>query len=306
MTNTCSPSPVGTRSAPRPPRVLRRVDVPLGVRHQAQHPAGRVADACHVGHRAVGIVGKRQVGGRRQVSGRRQGAVGCPTIFLRQVTQHELSRRCQPCQGGRVAGDELAFPVRDGQIHRVDARQEDALRPLRPEPHPAILVLARVVVRERGRRAVRRLIVQQDARLDHHLEAVADAQDQFAGRFELAQRLGQVVPHLHRENLAGRHVVAEAESARNAQDLEAVQQTRVVQQAVDVQGFGLRSGGLEGEGGFVVAVRARGTEDQDGGGHCSFFFFFFFYYHLNGASTPREESPGRFPTRRHRRRRQPS
>ena len=46
-----------------PAGMMRGIEMPLGVRHQAQYPAGSVADAGHVGHRAVGVVGKGQMGG---------------------------------------------------------------------------------------------------------------------------------------------------------------------------------------------------------------------------------------------------
>ena len=110
--------------------------------------------------------------------------------------------------------------------------------------------------------------VQQHARLDQHLKAVADAQDQLAGGLELGQRVGQVVLDLVAQDPAGRHVVAVAEPAGHAEDLEPVEQRRVLQQPVDVQQLGLAAGLLEGEGGFLVAVGARGTQDQDVGvGH---------------------------------------
>ena len=51
------PQPVafGLQPVARPVRVLRRQDVPLRVRHQAQHAAGRVAEPGHVALRAVRV-----------------------------------------------------------------------------------------------------------------------------------------------------------------------------------------------------------------------------------------------------------
>ena len=74
--------------------------------------------------------------------------------------------------------------------------------------------------------------------------------------------------HLVAEDSAGAQVVAVAESAGDAEDLELLEERGLFQQPVDVQGFGLRAGLLEGEGGFGVAVGAGGAEDQDvGRGH---------------------------------------
>ena len=61
-----------------PAGMLRGVDVPLGMRHQAEDAAAGVAQPGHVGHRAVGIVGKRK----------RPAAVA-----LGDVTQHQLPGR---------------------------------------------------------------------------------------------------------------------------------------------------------------------------------------------------------------------
>ena len=133
---------------------------------------------------------------------------------------------------------------------------------------PTVFVLAGVVVGQRGRRAVGWLVVQENARLDDHLKPVADAQDQFAGGLEVGQAAGQVMPHLHGEDLPGGHVVAEAEPAGDAEDLEPIEHGRRLQQAVDVERLGRGAGRFEGEGRFLVAVRAGGSEDEDVGmGH---------------------------------------
>jgi hypothetical protein len=158
--------------------------------------------------------------------------------------------------------------VRDRQIHPLDAIQEDAFRTLHPQPHPTVFIFPRVVVRERGGGAHRRLVRQEHARLDEHLKAVADPEDQFAGGLELGQLGGEVMLHLHGEDPPGRHVVAKTESARDAENLEAGQQTRLVQQPIDVLRGRLRPGFLEGVGGLHVAVRAGGSQNQDVGlGH---------------------------------------
>ena len=59
--NNCRPAH-GAGLAAGPARMVCGIEMPLGVRHQSQYPAGSVADARHVGHRAVGVIGKWQVG----------------------------------------------------------------------------------------------------------------------------------------------------------------------------------------------------------------------------------------------------
>ena len=74
-----------------------------------------------------------------------------------------------------------------------------------------------------------------------------------------------MVEHLVAEDSAGAQVVAVAESAGNAEDLELLEERGLFQKPVDVQGFGLCAGLLEGEGRFGVAVGAGGAKDQDVG-----------------------------------------
>ena len=69
---------------------------------------------------------------------------------------------------------------------------------------------------------------QQHARLDQDLKAVADAEDQLAGRVELVQAVGQVMANLIAEDPAGGDVVAVAEPARQAENLKVGQQSRAI------------------------------------------------------------------------------
>ena len=95
------------------------------------------------------------------------------------------------------------------------------------------------------------------------MEAVANSQDQFARRLELAEHVDQMMLDLVAQNASGGHVVAVAEAARDTQDLIGGQLRRLFQQPADVQRFGFGPGLLEGEGRFQIAVRARGPQDQD-------------------------------------------
>ncbi len=120
----------------------------------------------------------------------------------------------------------------------------------------------------------------RSARLDQHLEPVADAQDQLAGVLESRQALGQMVLDLVGQDASGGHVVAVAETAGDAEDLEPCGQGGLVQQPVDVQHarssrrptrrrrrFPRRNWcpGLEGSGRGVEAWKAEGVEGSLGG-----------------------------------------
>ena len=61
---------------------------------------------------------------------------------------------------------------------------------------------------------------QEQLRLQQDLKAVADAEDQLAGVAERGERVGQVMPNLIAEDAAGGDVVAVAEAAGEAEDLE--------------------------------------------------------------------------------------
>ena len=84
-----------------------------------------------------------------------------------------------------IAGDELPFGVGHRQVHPLDALKEDALGPGRSQFHPATEEPAGVVPRQRGRRLAG-FVVEQQAALHKNLKPVADAEDQFSRRLELA------------------------------------------------------------------------------------------------------------------------
>ena len=75
--------------------------------------------------------------------------------------------------------------------------------------------------------------------------------------------VGEVVADLVGQDAAGSHVVAIAESAGHAENLELVGQIGLFQQPVDVDVPGLGPRLLEGGGGLFVAVGAGGAEDED-------------------------------------------
>ena len=167
---------------------------------------------------------------------------------------------------GQVPGHrvhELPSAWATGRYSRSIPRRNTHATAGRPQLDPAVFVAARVVPGERGRRAAA-IIGQQHARLDEDLEAVADPQDQLARRLERLQALGQMMPDLVGQDAAGRHVVAIAESARQAEDLVRLGQLRDDSSSrLMCISLGPAAGLLEGERGFLVAVRSGSSQDQD-------------------------------------------
>ena len=72
-----------------------------------------------------------------------------------------------------------------------------------------------------------------------------------------------MMQNLVRQDPPGRHVVAVAEPAGDAEDLKLVEQIGFIQQPVDVQQLDLAAGLCESKRGFLVAVRAGGSENED-------------------------------------------
>ena len=84
---------------------------------------------------------------------------------------------------------------------------------------------------------------------------------------EPVERVGEVVADLVGEDPARGDVVAVAEAAGNGQELVVVHKRRAFEDFVDVAILDGGAGELEGVGGFLVAVRAGGPQDQRRGLH---------------------------------------
>ena len=138
--------------------MLRRLDEPLGIGHQPENPAGRVADAGHFAGRAVGV---------RRPPGR---VVGIP--------QHQLTGRVEGVEGLFVAGCEPALGMRYRQFEPVESLEKHAASSLRLKLHPAVDEPAAGVVGQRCPGPAGSIGPQQQARLQQHLKAVADAENQ--------------------------------------------------------------------------------------------------------------------------------
>src|SRR5262245_3319969 len=140
--------------------------------------------------------------------------------------------------------------------------QEDTPSRRRLHENPAILEFALGVVSQ-GRKRPFLIGGNDQPRLEQHLKAVADAENQPFPVAKFAQLLAEEMLELIGENLAGRHVVAIRESAGYDEDLIALQQLWVFAQAVDVETFGQPAGLCKRELRFFVAIGAGGTKDQD-------------------------------------------
>src|SRR5687768_5725520 len=106
----------------------------------------------------------------------------------------------------------------DGDVQPLDPLQEDAFTSFHRQVDPAAFEFAAVVVGERGDGLIG-LVRKEDAALDEDLKAVADAEDELAGGFEVLQSLGQMVANLVAENPSGGHIISVTEAAGDAEDL---------------------------------------------------------------------------------------
>jgi hypothetical protein len=71
--------------------------------------------------------------------------------------------------------------------------------------------------------------------------------------------------HLMPQDAAGSEVVAIAEAAGDAEDLELGELVRLAQQGLDMEHLGLGAGCSEGERGVAVAIGAGGSKAKDAG-----------------------------------------
>jgi len=143
--------------------VLQRRDVGLGVGHEAQDPAGSVADAGDVQQRAVGIMGEPAHGYVSRGTG---------------VFQGDLAPVGQLRQDGAL-GEKFPLAVADGQLQAIQPLvnthlESTALRwtqASRKLPQSLGIRAAQAGVGAAGQ-------ARQQPQVDQDLEAVADADDQ--------------------------------------------------------------------------------------------------------------------------------
>ena len=102
------------------------------------------------------------------------------------VAKHELAAALEPVERRLVAGEELALGMGDRQAHSCSMPARKTQRsPRRARLTQRSMEPARRVPGERGALPCGVVAVQQAA-LNEHLKAVADAEDQLAGVAEAA------------------------------------------------------------------------------------------------------------------------
>src|SRR4051794_7508166 len=91
-----------------PAGMMREVDVPLGMRHQAKNAASGVADPCDVPLCAVGVERIGNVVSR---------------IIVSCVQETKLASGLERIERGIIAGNELSLAMGHRQVHPLDALQ---------------------------------------------------------------------------------------------------------------------------------------------------------------------------------------
>ena len=222
-------------------RMVERVCDAFGMRHETEDAAGDVADA---GDGFGGAVG-----------------VGIDILECDLVVGFE---------GGedfRRASDESPFAVSDGQIERWAVFRNPFAEPGDwLDASPAVFEFSGGVVGQRGGVPIGGVELRnragEQAGLDEDLEAVADADDEFAVVDELLERGFEMVDELVGEYFSGGDVVAVGESAGEGEDLVLLKGGWVGEQGVDVEGIDgnvIAASKFESVSEFAVAVGAGGA-----------------------------------------------
>jgi hypothetical protein len=89
------------------------------------------------------------------------------------------------------------------------------------------------------------------------LKSIANSQDQSAAFDEAVQRIGEPLEQAPGQDATGGNIIAVAESARNGQDGELIEQPRLGDQRANVDDLRSAAGLLPGVRGFVFAVDPR-------------------------------------------------
>ena len=95
-----------------------------------------------------------------------------------------------------------------------------------------------------------------------HLKPVADAHEQSAAFVKSTHGVSKHGPDASGQDSARAQVIAVRESAGNRQDLETIEFTRCLDQAIDVPCFDHGPGSFPRMGRFLVAIGSRSTNDQ--------------------------------------------
>jgi len=205
--------------------VLGSTDEALGVRHEPKDSTCTVGQTRHRFGRTVRIDG-----------------IGTFPAVRINVLVRDVPIRLQLLQRFFILGDDLAFPMSDRHIDLPLGLEKDTPVGLRQQVYPPILILAAVVVGDGDILLLESPITRENAHFDQDLKAVADSEYELSVVDEFPNRLGEMVNDLIGQNLAGRHIVAITEPAREDEDVILIEQGLTLNQSVDVYTVGPRSG----------------------------------------------------------------
>jgi hypothetical protein len=105
-------------------------------------------------------------------------------------------------------------------------------------------------------------VCQQKPGLEKYLKPVADSEDEAATVMESPKHVTQSGSQFESKDAAAGDVVAIRKAARDAEDLEVVGHGRPFGEGPNMHATGESARLLEREGGFVIAVGTRSTQDQ--------------------------------------------
>ncbi|MPM31475.1 hypothetical protein SDC9_78030 [bioreactor metagenome] len=231
----------------RPTRRVVRRQERLGVGHQSEDAAGLVADARDRIQRPVRI-GRKFRGDR--------------TVGIGIAEHHQILHFDLPQSGG--VGHEFALAVAQRQPDQIKAAGENArARRVGPQSAPVIAEEARIVVRQR-RLLYEILAVERrdQAQPGNGLEAVADADDQFAVGDEAFELVAQLELNTIGENRARAEMVAEGKSADESQNPEFVQGPPPCDQIIQMHLFGLGADIVERGRRLLFAIQSEAGDYQ--------------------------------------------
>ena len=232
----------------RPERVIRQVDVALGVGHQAQDPARLVGQAGDVVFAAVGVDGVRA------------------RFSVRiDVAQGDAPLRFQLGKRGGVARHDLSLGMRDGRVQPGRGVKKRAVIGLDLQVHPTVLEAGRVVERDGDGRFAG--VGLEQAAFGQDLKSVADAEHEMAAVNEPPQHVAEMMAELVGQDLAGRDVVAVGEPTGNREHLIVVERRRPLEQPGDVKTIGSGAHQLPGTDRLEIAVGPGGTKNEYTDGH---------------------------------------
>ena len=163
---------LGLFRSTRPMRMLCRVNMTFGVRHQTKHASARIANTGDVRIRTIRIVRKRQ-------DFVFDTPLPCTPLRSSGVADGQPSLLPKLRQDSFAGSNKLSFGMRHRQIHPLDIFQENARCVVHSQMNPTILEASVIVPRQRRRRLPRLThAFGQDTKSHQDLHSVTDSQDQ--------------------------------------------------------------------------------------------------------------------------------